>query len=322
MSSLLQSLRTAASGAVAGSLGRPVGPPPDEDPAYTEPLGDPGLIGPDGPAWIVHGDFPAMIVGGIASLFLQALHPGAMAGVHDHSDYTNDPTGRLQRTARFVSITTYGSTPAALRAIEVVRAVHARVVGTRPDGLPYAANDPDLLRWVHVAEVWCFLRSYVRFGPRHLSSADQDRYFADIAVVAELLGATNVPKSLTAATGYLESMRSELTCSYQTEEVKRFLLQGQPDDPVTRAAYQLIVQTSVGVLPRWARDMLGLRAPAGLHLGAIRPALGVLFPTLRFALGEPIVVSTARARASAGTARARASAGTARARASAAGPTV
>ena len=297
MATAFESFRNVAHERLAASLGRPVGPPPDQDPAYTQPVGDPGLLGPRSPAWTVHSDFPAMLTGGIASLFLQALHPGAMAGVHDHSDYAHDPTGRLQRTGRFVAVTTFGSTPAAHRAIDAVKAVHGRVVGTRPDGLPYAANDPDLLRWVHIAEVWCFLRGYQRYGPRRLGQTERDRYFDDISVVAELLGATNVPRSERAANEYLASMRPHLAVSEQTLAVRRFLLAGAATDRVSQFGYGMIVQASIGLLPRWAREMLGLRAPARVQLGAVRPTLAVLFPALRLSLGAPVVREAALARA-------------------------
>uniref|UniRef100_UPI0025F0C1A6 oxygenase MpaB family protein n=1 Tax=Phenylobacterium sp. TaxID=1871053 RepID=UPI0025F0C1A6 len=123
---------------------------------------DTGLFGPDSACWRVHGDFTSMMVGGIAALYLQMLHPAALAGVWDHSDFRKDMLGRLRRTARFIAGTTYGDRREAQALIDHVRSIHDRVSGALPDGRPYSANDPDLLVWVHVAEVSAFLTAYLR----------------------------------------------------------------------------------------------------------------------------------------------------------------
>src|SRR5256885_2577846 len=100
-----------------------------------------------------------MFIGGIRALLLQSLHPLAMAAVAQHSDYKGDPWGRLQRTSYFLAVTTFGRTEDAMAAIARVRAVHARVTGFAADGRPYAASDPHLLTWVHIAEADSFLRA-------------------------------------------------------------------------------------------------------------------------------------------------------------------
>ena len=123
---------------------------------------DHGYFGPRSSAWRVHGDVAAMMIGGVGALLLQMLHPAALAGVWDHSDFRSDMPGRLRRTAQFVSGTTYGSKARADDLIAHVRAIHDRIEGTLPEGTRYSANDPDLLTWVHVAEVRSFLASYRR----------------------------------------------------------------------------------------------------------------------------------------------------------------
>ena len=159
---------------------------------YDDPPGDAGLFGPDSVAWTVHADI-SMLVGGISALMLQALHPLAAAGVVEHSRYRTEPMRRLSRTASFVAATTFGSTQVAEGVIAEVRAVHRRVEGIAPDGRFYSAQDPELLRWVHVAEVSSFLRAHRRYHPFPLRGPDLDRYFAETAIVAEKLGATDVP---------------------------------------------------------------------------------------------------------------------------------
>jgi hypothetical protein len=110
-----------------------------------------------------------MLIGGISALMLQALHPLALAGVWDHSNFRQDMLGRLRRTSQFISGTTFGSRKDAEWLIEKVRTIHLQVVGHAPDGRPYAASDPDLLTWVHVAEVSNFLAAHLRYRNPHLS---------------------------------------------------------------------------------------------------------------------------------------------------------
>src|SRR5215831_18847783 len=130
--------------------------------------GDAGLFGPDSVTWRVHADLSSMLVGGVSALLLQALHPLALQGVLDHSRFREDPLGRLRRTAAFIAGTTYGSTATAHALIDRVRRVHETVVGTTPGGRPYAADDPHLLTWVHVAEVTSFLRAHRRYSGQAL----------------------------------------------------------------------------------------------------------------------------------------------------------
>ncbi|MEM9714223.1 MAG: oxygenase MpaB family protein, partial [Actinomycetota bacterium] len=152
----VEQLRTEAAGAVRRLLAGT-----DEPPHRIDERADDGWFGPGSATWHVHGDL-SMLVGGVRALLLQTLHPGAMAGVADHSSYREDPLGRLHRTGAFVGATTFGSTAEAEQAVEVVRTVHRRVVGTTPEGVPYSADDPHLLLWVHATEVDSFLRAHVR----------------------------------------------------------------------------------------------------------------------------------------------------------------
>ena len=132
-------------------------------PLPPRPAGDPGLFGPGSMGWQVHGDFPAMMMGGVAALLMQMLHPAALAGVWDHSNFRRDMQGRLRRTAQFIAGTTFGSTAHAHQLIDRVRRIHDRVGGTLPDGTPYQANDPDVLLWVHATGARCFLDAYRRY---------------------------------------------------------------------------------------------------------------------------------------------------------------
>lgn len=247
------------------------------------PKGDPGLFGPYSVSWQVHGDFSSMLIGGISALLLQALHPLALAGVWDHSNFREDMLGRLRRTSQFVSGTTFGSRRDAEWLIEKVRTIHLQVVGTAPDGRPYAASDPDLLTWVHVAEVSNFLAAHLRYRNPQLSGSDQDRYYAEIAVIAERLGAKDVPKSRQDVADYLQRMRPQLLCDERSREVLRLLLAAPAPSVLARPFGDLMMKAGIDLLPDWASDMLDVRQ-SSLQRQLIRASVRRSAPMLRWAM--------------------------------------
>jgi uncharacterized protein (DUF2236 family) len=264
---------------------------------YDAPSGDPGLFGRDSMVWRVHADLPGMLMGGIAALMLQTLHPLAMAGVDQFSDYRRDPIARLNRTARFVSVTSYGSTREAEAAIARVRRVHDGIRGTAPDGRPYSAGDPHLLTWVHVAEAACFLRGYEVFGPGRgaLPEADRDRYFRDVATVAERLGAVDVPHTAAEVRAYFDGVRPELAVTDAALEAVRFFQAIDPS-PGVRPAVRILMGGATSLLPPWASDALDLRRPRLVTALVHRPAAHALGAVLRYATHPSPIVTTAAAR--------------------------
>ncbi|MFJ7886200.1 oxygenase MpaB family protein [Pseudomonas sp. NPDC096917] len=247
------------------------------------PKGDPGLFGPDSISWRVHGDFTSMLIGGISALMLQALHPLALAGVWDHSNFRQDMLGRLRRTGQFISGTTFGSTADANWLIDKVRTIHLQVIGTGLDGKPYAASDPELLTWVHVAEVSNFLAAHLRYRNPHLSAEDQDRYYDEIAVVAERLGATDVPRSRQQITDYLEGIRPQLLCDERSHEVIRLLLNAPAPSLLAKPFGSLMMQAAIDLLPDWASDQLELEQQP-LTRKLVRAGVNSTAPILRWAV--------------------------------------
>ena len=160
--------------------------------AIARPAGAPGWFAPGDAIWTVHGSV-ATFVGGIRSLYLQALHPLALAGVDSHSTYREDPFGRLQRTGAYLAATTYGSAELAQQTVDAVRVMHRRVRGTASDGRAYSAQDPRLLEWVHVALVDSMLSAYLHLGRD--GAVDADAYVADMALVGERMGVVDPPRS-------------------------------------------------------------------------------------------------------------------------------
>ncbi|WP_122864093.1 oxygenase MpaB family protein [Pseudomonas syringae] len=249
------------------------------------PKGDPGLFGPQAVCWKVHGDFTSMLVGGISALMLQALHPLALAGIWDHSNFRDDMLGRLRRTGQFLSGTTFGSTQDVNWLIEKVRTIHLQITGTAPDGRPYAASDPALLTWVHVAEVSSFMAAHLRYVDPLLSTADQDTYYAETAVVAERLGAQDVPRSRDAIADYLVRVRKDLVCDERSREVLRLLLDAPAPNWLAKPFGVLMMQAGIELLPTWASDMLDV--PQGpVKRKMIRSGVNICAPILRWAVRD------------------------------------
>jgi len=217
--------------------------------------GDAGLFGPDSAAWEVHADFTTMMVGGVAALLVQMLHPGALAGDWAHSAFRADMLGRLRRTAQFVSGTTYGSTEQAGRLIQRVRKVHDFVRGTLPDGAPYSANDPALLTWVDVAEVASFMAAYQHYRDPAFPREEQDRYFAETAVIAERLGARDVPTSAAAVEAYFSEMRPHLRADERTHVVAEALMSQSPSHSALAPFGRVLLHGGAALLPDWAARM-------------------------------------------------------------------
>jgi uncharacterized protein (DUF2236 family) len=261
-------------------LRRALGIPGDRRAACDDP--DLAYFEPDSVTRRVHSDLPPMLIGGLAALLFQMLHPLAMAGVAQHSNYRKDPLGRLERTAMFLGTTTFGSRADAEVAIARVRRVHDSVVGVASDGRPYAAGDPDLLTWVHAAEVHSFLTAALVYGPRPLARADQDRYVDEMSRVAYALGAVDVPRSTAELAEYFVAVRPELRLTPEAKVARNFVLRGVGRWPHEVTTYGLLIAAAQGCLPTWARRQLRLAAlPAGDKL-AVRPAARMLSTALRW----------------------------------------
>lgn len=234
---------------------------------------------PGSPIRTVHGD-ASMYVGGLRALLLQSMHPLPMAAVADFSGYRSDPWGRLAGTAGFIASTTFGNAEESAASVDRIRRVHSHVRGTSPDGREYRADDPHLLRFVHVAEIDSFLRTHRAYGRHRLSAAQYDMYVAQAAPIAEELGATSPPTSVAELDRQLEHFRAELEVTAAARDVLRFLLVSAPVPLVARGPYTMLAMAAVESLPPWARTMFGLptvpllptvsRAAGHVAIGALR----------------------------------------------------
>ncbi len=255
---------------------------------------DDGYFGPGSVTWRLNGDLSAPVAG-VRSLLVQALHPLAMAGVDQHSDWRADPAGRLASTAAYLATITYGDRAAAQRAAGRVRKIHERVHGTDPvTGQPYAAGDPDLLLWVHAGLVDSVLAAADLFGTP-LSLADKDGYVAEMSAAAELVGvpAGRAPCTVAALDDYLRAIRPVLALTPAAADTAAYLLHLPGLDEDLADLWRDIGEAAIASLPDWAAYLYGMVPPApGARVtrqrrAEVRQVLGVLDALY---LGEPGVL--------------------------------
>lgn len=245
---------------------------------------DAGFFGPGSASWAVHGGMATMVAG-IRALLVQALHPGAMAGVHDWSRYREDPLGRLTGTIRWLITVTFGDRATAERSSAMVRGLHKRVEGEYVDAFgvarTYRASDPDLIEWVHLAFTDSFLTCHeiweagIPGGP--------DAYVREWATAAALIGLPDPPLTASGLRGRLAAVAraGTLTVDDRVRDVVRFI-RNPPLAAGMMPAYRIMFAGAVGSLDPVHRRMLGLGEPRLLAV----PATGVVLRTAKSLLGE------------------------------------
>jgi uncharacterized protein (DUF2236 family) len=272
----------------------------DEAWIYGGEPGDPGLAGgPGSISWEIHGDLATLAVAGTAAILMEVLHPSVMAGVSAHSSYRTEPLRRARNTLGYVLRTTFGNTAAATQVIEGVKQVHRRVVGARPDGVPYQALDPELIAWVHTCIPWAVMTAYERTR-RRLGTEEKDRYLREQAVIGRMGGADRVPESVGELEAYVERMRPRLAMTEQTRSFLDFLA-GRSDDVAVGARERLdrwaSIRASMSLMPEWARRLSGTHAPEWVQRIWLRPADHLKAALVRWAYPELPCKQMALARA-------------------------
>lgn len=255
--------------------------------------GDAGLFGPSSVSWQLHAE-PAMWLAGIRSLYLQALHPRAVAGIVQNSDFRADPLGRLIRTANFVGVATYCPRAEAERLAARVRSVHRSLRGTY-EGSTFRIDEPELLLWVHCAEVSSFL-TVVRRAGFPLTAAHADRYLDEQRVSAALVGLdpSEVPGSVAAMRDYLREVRPLLRRTEDTDQIYDFLHRPPVGGKLALGLplYESVVgHLAYSLLPGWAIQAYGRRAyPPAMTTAAMRTlaeTLRAVQKTVRTVVREP-----------------------------------
>ncbi|MDO9591389.1 MAG: oxygenase MpaB family protein [Microcella sp.] len=222
---------------------------------------DAGFFGPGSAVWQVHSGIPT-VVAGIRALLMQTLHPGAMAGVHDHSRYREDPLGRLSGTVRWVLTTTFADRAQARAACAWVSTLHDRVQGEYrgADGelVAYSAGDPDLIAWVHCVFADAFIGSHETWGGPVTGGSDQ--YVREWAIAGELMGMPEPPRTRAELDAAIASYLPVLRRDERVDEAVRWLRR-PPLGAGVGPAYRILFAGAVASLPNQYRELLGLRRP-------------------------------------------------------------
>lgn len=274
-----------------GELKRAFTGSPDVLPEWVPRLAegnDAGYHLPGSAVWAVHGSMTP-IVAGIRALLMQALHPAALAGIHEHSDFREDALRRLARTIRWIFTVTYGSMAAANEASAKVRRLHEPVQGTYTDGhgsvRHYSANDPELARWVHIAFVDAFLTVHKIWGAS--IPGGPDAYVREWAQAGRLMGVEDAPVSEAEMRQQLDHWyyNGELVADSRVAETVEFI-RNPPLHPFLRPGYRIIFAGAVYSLEPKYRRMLGLRVPRlGPFPLPVRLATKVTLGVVHLALG-------------------------------------
>lgn len=256
---------------------------------------DAGLFLPTDAPWIVHADF-GTLVGGIRALLMQALHPGSLAGVQQHSRYEQDPLGRLAGTIRWLTVTTFGSTEAVQKEASRVNRLHERVTGeylpSEGKPRPYKAADKDLLLWVHIAFMDSFLRAHQNYSRAPIPGG-ADAYISLWSKSVAPIGLDSAPMSEADLIESMKRFEGELVVTDRTRDVVRFI-QFPPLPRLARSIYRLLFAAAVASLEPRYRDMLNLRT---LPAWFVKPATRSLLRLMRTAIGpESPIEDAAKAR--------------------------
>jgi uncharacterized protein (DUF2236 family) len=261
----------------------------DEAAIYAGEPGDPGIGGgPGSISWEINGDLASLVVAGTGAILMEVLHPSVMAGVFTQSSYRTDPLRRARNTLGYVLRTTFGSTKGATRVIESVKNIHARINGTRPDGVPYRALDPELIGWVHTCIPWAVMTAYDRYG-RALSLEEKDRYLKEQAVIGRMGGADQVPESVAELADYVERMRPLMSMNEQTRNFLAFVAGASDDFPVGRRERfdrWVAIRGSMSLMPEWAQQLTGTHQPEMLLRIWLQPTDRLKAAMVRWAYPE------------------------------------
>jgi uncharacterized protein (DUF2236 family) len=259
----------------------------DEIEVYGGPPGDPGLAGgPGSISWEINGDLASVSGAGGAAILMEVLHPSVMAGVSQQSTYRTEPLKRARNTLGYVLRTTFGSTEAATDVIAKVKHIHGFVNGTRPDGVPYRALDPELIAWVHTCIPWAVMEAFHRYS-RPLSTAERDQYLREQAPIGRMGGAEWVPESMAELQEYVERMRPFMAMTDQTREFTDFLAGAVPGEFLATARQQLErrlgLSASMLLMPLWARHLTGTYQPKLVERAYLDPSARVQARLVRWA---------------------------------------
>jgi uncharacterized protein (DUF2236 family) len=224
---------------------------------FTTPRDEEALVPPDSVSWRIFKNPLSVFIGGVAAVLLELAEPRVRTGVWEHTSFRSDPVKRMHRTGLAAMVTIYGPRSAAEEMIAGVVKAHARVVGTTPEGLPYCANDPELLTWVHTTASFGFVESYSRYV-RSLSREDRDRFYREGEIPARLYGAVDAPRSDDERRALFARMVPLLQPSPIITEFLMILHDAPAFPAPLRGLQRLLIRAAVALVPQELRERLQL----------------------------------------------------------------
>lgn len=236
-------------------------------PDFSTPPGETALTPADSVSWRVFKNPIALFIGGITAVLLELAEPRVRSGVWDHTTFRTDPIKRMRRTGLAAMITVYGARSAAEPMIAGVRRMHSKVHGKTPDGVPYHANDPELLRWVHATAAFGFLQAYHTYV-RPLSVADRDRFYSEGPPVARLYGVKDAPAAEAEMEALLEAMLPQLEPSEIIFDFLRIMRRAPVLPPPFGFTNRVALRAAAMLVPPEIRRVLGLGRRYNLPPGA------------------------------------------------------
>lgn len=253
-------IRKRLDGAAMSFLTGEGAPPVD----FSSPRGEPALASPDSVSWRIFKNPVALFVGGVAAVILEFAEPRVRTGVWEHTTFRSDPVARLRRTGLAAMVTVYGARSVSESMIARVRNRHGRIEGVTPAGVPYRANDPELLDWVQTTAAFGFLEAYSAYVAP-LTEQERDRFFSEGQAAAALYGATGAPRSEAGWRAIYEKMRPAFEASPIVFEFLDIMRRAPALPGPMRLAQGMLIRAAIDIVPESARDALGLDNSYGLR---------------------------------------------------------
>ena len=243
---------------------------------------------------------PVLWVAAFRALYLQALHPRVMRGTWQNTAFTDpkEAWGRFLRTSEFVRVRTYGSLAEVDRAGRRVRKLHATLRGTDEDGSEFRLDEPELLLWVHCAEISSYTDIARRCG-LPFTGTELDTFVDEQRRSASVVGLdpATVPASAAALDRYFAAMRAQLRA---TPEARQAVARSVNPIalPAPNLPLKLLTPAVSGLgfatLPRWARRLFGTPASPLTDLAATA-SLRALHEAIARGPGDRLVLPSTRA---------------------------
>lgn len=238
--------------------------PQFEAPARTIREVDYGFFGPDSPTWKVWTAATA-VIGFQRAVVLEHFDPALTAAVADVQGIYTDPRGRLDHTFAYFLIAAVADSRMAIEAAEHLMKVHAKATGIEPiSGKRYSANNPDSQLWIHVTGWHSVLKCYEVFGPGPLTPEEEQRYWAECVIAAELQTCKpgSVPTSRAEVRDYFAEMRPTLCSSERAHRGMHYLLHTPRDRGFALwSGSRLVAPAAISTLPKWMRVTGGFDHP-------------------------------------------------------------